>query len=500
MTIHEHSIPVTDQNQFGAAEKAPPEYDRLQVMQGIAQQLIDYSLEIEPGDTLLIKFDSNAREILPLVLESAQKAGAKVLIQYSDAALDRTLLESVSQGQYRNSLEKEPDAYSQQLQNGMLGALNTVTTDETGKRVVSKMTDDQFTAMTEADMSSDEGKRHSDIHYLVGGPEADEIHFLSQANKVLVLASRQTLEGFDVAEQVEDDSTAMHRVLIDERVNNRRWCLFRPPTEAEAKSAKMSFKDYERMCFEACNRDWEAVEKAQAVLVEMLRSTDKITVTVPPPPGMDDRWATHFELEVTGKIAANSVAKRNMPGSEVFLSPNIKEVDGKRIGTLTGKYALPYPVMMKNRVVPNLILEIENGKVIHHEVYTVNEVDGAVQVGTERSQVDYDHVERLLNTDEGARWIGEFAIGTNPAIKIPILNTLFVEKILGVHIALGKAYTYTNYLGQEVNVDNGNRSANHIDITRIMNPTYGGGTISFDGAEIFRDGKFLDPRLQVLNQ
>lgn len=432
-------------------------YEREIALDGVAQQLISYSLEIKPGDRLLIKFDSTAREIVPLVHKHAEAAGAKVIIQYADAELEKTMLESVSANQFEYSKDELAEDHALQLQESVLGVL-----EGTGKRGLNEQT-----------------------AYLASGPLQDEIRMLEQADKVLVLASRRTLKGFAIDATLEPEHTSMQRVLINERVNNKRWCLFRPPSAEEATAAKMSFQDYEKMCLEACNRDWEKVEQAQAVLIEKLSAAKKVTVIVPPPPGFAERWSTRFELEVTGKVAANSVAKRNMPGSEVFLSPNINEVEGKRVGTLTGTYALPYPVMLKDRVVPNLILHIEQGKVVSHEV------DGTPE--------DYEHVQKLLDTDEGARWIGEFAMGTNPKIDRPVLNTLFVEKILGVHLALGNSYNYTDYMGQKVNVDNFNRSAIHVDISRVMTPAYGGGQILFDDELVFSDGKYLDDRLAVLN-
>lgn len=96
-----------------------------------------------------------------------------------------------------------------------------------------------------------------------------------------------------------------------------------------------------------------------------------------------------------------------------------------------------------------------------------------------------------MDTDEGARYIGEFSIGLNPYITKPMEDTLFDEKIAGsIHFTPGSAYE---------GADNGNRSAVHWDIVLIQTPEYGGGEIYFDGRLIRKDGRFVIPELEDLN-
>ena len=98
---------------------------------------------------------------------------------------------------------------------------------------------------------------------------------------------------------------------------------------------------------------------------------------------------------------------------------------------------------------------------------------------------------RVLNTDEGARYLGEFALGLNPCIDRPMRDTLYDEKIRGsLHVALGRAYD---------DCDNGNRSSLHWDLVLIQTPEWGGGEIWFDDQLIRKDGLFVLPELEGLN-
>jgi aminopeptidase len=97
----------------------------------------------------------------------------------------------------------------------------------------------------------------------------------------------------------------------------------------------------------------------------------------------------------------------------------------------------------------------------------------------------------MLDTDEGARYLGEFALGMNPRITRPMKDTLYDEKIMGsLHLTPGRAYE---------DADNGNRSSVHWDLVLIQTPEWGGGEIWFDGVLVRKDGRFVLPELQGLN-
>ena len=105
---------------------------------------------------------------------------------------------------------------------------------------------------------------------------------------------------------------------------------------------------------------------------------------------------------------------------------------------------------------------------------------------------------RFLLGDEGARWTGELGIGTNPHLKKHVANGLLVEKIGGsFHMALGHPYTYTEYGGEPVKVDNGNKSDLHWDLTTMLHGK--DGCIYLDGRAVMKDGRWLDDKYAVLN-
>lgn len=421
-------------------------YDRASAIHGIADQLVSFSLEVKSGDIVWIQFEVATRDIARLVAERIENiSGAKYILSYHDEALDKSMLQAVSH-------------------DNLLLPISAVREAMIGNHILTS---------PKAFVNQDQ----SQLNYIFHGPLTDQALYLAKSNKILMLMSRRNLTDYKIDPEVEKAFASMIKPLKDVRVKGRRWCLYRPPTPSEADAAKMWFEDYEKLYYEACNRPWAEVEKAQSFLVERIAKGKKLKVISPPPPTMDDLWTTNIEMEIEGNKAVNSTAKRNMPGSEVFFAPNR--------GSLSGTFAVPYPVMVKDRVLPNLIFWLENGKVIR------SHVEGTYQ--------EQSHLDRILATDEGSAIIGEIGIGTNPVFRFPVINTMLNEKILGVHLAIGSAYTYTDYFGTEVNIDNGNRSDIHIDIARIMIPEYGGGQILVDDDIIFSDGKFLDERMAILN-
>ena len=121
----------------------------------------------------------------------------------------------------------------------------------------------------------------------------------------------------------------------------------------------------------------------------------------------------------------------------------------------------------------NIVFEIKNGKIVDAKAN------------------NNERINQLLDTDEGARYFGEFAIGVNPYVLEPMKDTLFDEKIAGsFHLTPGAAYE---------DAFNGNKSAVHWDLVMIQRPEYGGGEIYFDDVLIRKDGLFVIPELECLN-
>ncbi|NCC55741.1 MAG: aminopeptidase, partial [Erysipelotrichia bacterium] len=121
----------------------------------------------------------------------------------------------------------------------------------------------------------------------------------------------------------------------------------------------------------------------------------------------------------------------------------------------------------------NVRFEFKNGKIIN------------------ATSNNNDAINKILDTDDGARYVGEFAFGVNPYILEPMCDILFDEKIAGsIHFTPGACYDECN---------NGNQSAIHWDLVQIQTPEYGGGEIYFDGVLIRKDGRFVLPELLGLN-
>lgn len=260
------------------------------------------------------------------------------------------------------------------------------------------------------------------------------------------------------------------------RVNRRKWSLIYIPTPAEAKLDGMSYGDYVTMFLNACDRPWADIRTTQQILIDEYLDPGR-ELEVYAGEEMDERWRTHVRMSIEGQTFANSVADVNIPGSEAFSSP-VR-------GSIEGQWAVPNQVMYNGRLLPNIALVMRQGRVVEH---FTTDPDGMVWVGQQ------------LDVDEGAREVGEIAFGTNRAFDRPLLNGLYVEKVGGsMHAAFGRAYQTNEYAGRPVQLDNGVRSANHIDLTRVMLPQFGGGRVLIDGRLIQQNGEFLDPRLALLN-
>ena len=245
-------------------------------------------------------------------------------------------------------------------------------------------------------------------------------------------------------------------VHIQERVANTKWVVLRYPNEAMAQAGMMSTQAFEDFYFNVCNLDYAKMDKAMDSLVEWLEKTEEVHITGP---GTDLR----FSIKDIGVVKCSG--KRNIPDGEVYTAPVKHSVQG----TLTYNT----PSLYQGTVYENIRLSFKDGKIV------------------EATCNDDEKINEILNTDEGARYIGEFAIGVNPYILHPMKDTLFDEKIMGsFHFTPGNAY------GE---ADNGNRSSVHWDLVCIQTAAYGGGEMYFDGVLVRKEGLFVPESLQVLN-
>lgn len=247
-------------------------------------------------------------------------------------------------------------------------------------------------------------------------------------------------------------------VHLDVRIRRTKWVVLRYPTPSMAQLANMSTEAFEDFYFRVCTIDYRALAEALKPLVELMRRTDRVRITGP---------GTELEFSIKGIGVVPCAGERNIPDGEVFTAP-VRE-------SVNGRITFNAPTIYEGVTFENVCLEFQNGKIVHATCSGNN-----------------DLLNRILDTDEGARYVGEFAIGCNPEIERPMKDILFDEKIGGsIHLTPGNAYE---------EADNGNRSKIHWDLVLIQRPEYGGGELYFDGRLIRKDGKFVVPELERLNR
>ncbi|WPX07696.1 aminopeptidase [Anaerocellum danielii] len=247
-----------------------------------------------------------------------------------------------------------------------------------------------------------------------------------------------------------------HKVHTEIRVPKTKWCILRYPNYSMAQQAKMSLEEFEDFYFDVCNLDYSKMSRAMDALVELMQKTDEVRIVAKD---------TDLRFSIKGMKAVKCDGHMNIPDGEVYTAPVKDSVNGFITYNTPSNYA--------GYRFENIRFEFKDGKIVK-----------ATANNTEK-------LNKILDTDEGARYIGEFSIGVNPYITKPMEDTLFDEKIAGsIHFTPGNAYE---------DADNGNRSAVHWDIVLIQTPEYGGGEIYFDGKLIRKDGRFVIKELDGLN-
>ncbi len=245
-------------------------------------------------------------------------------------------------------------------------------------------------------------------------------------------------------------------VHLDIRVPGTKWCVLRYPSSAMAQLAAMSTEAFEDFYFRVCTLDYAKMAAAMDPLIALLDRTDRVRITGP---------GTDLAFSVKGIPAVKCAGRRNIPDGEIYTAPVKNSVNG----------VLSYntPAVYQGVTYENIRFEFRDGKIVDA---TANETE---------------KINKILDTDDGARYIGEFALGVNPWIERPMKDTLFDEKISGsFHFTPGNAYE---------KAFNGNKSAIHWDLVCIQTPAGGGGEITFDGVLIRKDGRFIPEELQGLN-
>lgn len=273
---------------------------------------------------------------------------------------------------------------------------------------------------------------------------------------ISVRAGANTSELADVPAENLNLYNKIINPVLEYRVNKTKWCILRYPNASMAQLAGTSQEAFEDFYYQVCTLDYKKMSDAMDALVDLMNRTDKVHLVGP-------------ELDLTFSIkdipAIKCDGKMNIPDGEVYTAPVKDSMNGHiTYNTVSEEQSFTYE---------NIHFDIENGKIVNA---TAN---------------DTERINHLLDTDEGARYFGEFAIGVNPYVSHPMKDTLFDEKIDGsFHLTPGMCYE---------DAPNGNDSAVHWDLVMIQRPEYGGGEIWFDDKLIRKDGIFVIPELECLN-
>jgi aminopeptidase len=253
------------------------------------------------------------------------------------------------------------------------------------------------------------------------------------------------------------EETVFNRVHRDVRIKKTRWVVLRWPNPSMAQMAEMSTEAFEDFFFKVCTLDYAKMSRAMQPLKQLMEKTDKVRLKGP--------RDTDLNFSIKGIPAIPCDGKVNIPDGEVFTAPVRDSVNGV--------IHFNAPTIYRGVTHNDIRLVFKNGKVV------------------EATSTASDKLNEVLDADEGARYIGEFAIGFNPWCTKPMKDILFDEKIAGsIHFTPGNSYE---------DADNGNKSSIHWDMVMMQTPESGGGEIHFDNRLIRKDGRFVIPELEALN-
>jgi aminopeptidase len=276
---------------------------------------------------------------------------------------------------------------------------------------------------------------------------------------IAIRGSANASEASDVPSDKLQLYSKTLRPVLNHRVNKTKWCVLRWPTPSMAQAANMSTEAFEDFYFDVCTMNYRRMAKAMVPLEKRMKKADQVHLKAP---------GTDLTFSIKGIGAKMCGGDRNIPDGEVFSCP-VKD-------SVNGVIQFNTPTIYSGTKFENVRLAFRDGKVV--------EATASTKATTRR-------LNEILDTDAGARYVGEFSLGFHPYILNPMCDILFDEKIAGsLHFTPGQAYE---------ECDNGNRSAVHWDMVLIQRPEWGGGEVWFDGELIRRNGRFVPRDLQALN-
>lgn len=357
----------------------------------MAQVLVHYSLELQPGENFSLVTAPLAEELSLAVYEEAVKAGANVLVENALPGLEEVFYKYASDEQIQH-----------------ISPLQKLVIETFDARLI-----------IEAERNTRE---------------------LSGVNPEKLALRRNARAGL------------FRRQLERMATREYKWCLTVFPTHAQAQEADMSLREYEDFVYRACLLDlpdpvaaWREEDARQKRLMAWLTGKDSIAIQ-----GKD----VDLKLSIRGRSFMGASGRENFPDGEIFTSPVEDSVEGR--------VRFAYPAIFEGQEVSDIELWFENGKIVK-----------------ERAAKGQELLTGLLNTDTGARYLGELGIGTNYQIPKFSKNMLFDEKLGGtIHLAVGLAFP---------EVGGKNQSGLHWDMLCDMAQS----EMRADGEVFYRDGKFV---------
>jgi aminopeptidase len=263
---------------------------------------------------------------------------------------------------------------------------------------------------------------------------------------------------------VPDDKMKLFRALwwnpvhSQTRVPHTKWTVLRWPTPSMAQQAGMSTEAFEDFYFDVCTFDYAKLDPVIQPLKQLMDRTDRVRLT---------GQGTDLRFRIKDIPTIPCTGRANIPDGEIFTAPVRDSVEGV--------IAFNTPTLYQGTVFEGVTLRFEAGRIVR-----------ATSAGGTETLLN-----QILDSDEGARYVGEFSLGFNPYVLQPMKDILFDEKIAGsFHFTPGGAYD---------EAFNGNRSSVHWDMVFIQRPEFGGGDVYFDDVLIRRDGLFMSDELLPLN-
>jgi len=274
---------------------------------------------------------------------------------------------------------------------------------------------------------------------------------------ILIGGSLNDFEMSDIPSTTLSDYSRIYVEPVHFNIRcSKKWVLLRYPTPSFAQSSKMSTEKFAEFFFNVCTLDYAELDEKMNPLKDLMEKTDKVRIETP---------TTNISFSIKGMPAIKCSGQCNIPDGEIYTAPLKDSINGTIIFNV--------PAINNGVEFNNIKLVFKDGKIVDFDCN------------------DNDRFKEVLDTDEGSRFMGEFAFGLNPYCKESVKDILFDEKMSSsIHMAIGSSYE---------DCFNGNKSAVHLDLIQSHLPENGGGKIYFDDKLIYEDGKFLLPNLVALN-